>query len=149
MAREGGDRTSAWWHWTHGRFARMGAQRAEPGGDGPAHAWARSSADYKQTPFSGSTPGGWSRSGSGPSSARRASANGNSDEPSHYSVLGLSPTATDSEIKKAFHKLALQFHPDKVPEDEMLLAEEKFKVGLVSVHVRVHVRVCVRVRVCT
>ena len=64
-------------------------------------------------------------------------------------MLGLSPTATDSEIKKAFHKLALQFHPDKVPEDEMLLAEEKFKVGLVSVHVRVHVRVCVRVRVCT
>jgi hypothetical protein len=52
-------------------------------------------------------------------------------------VLGLSPTATDSEIKKAFHKLALQFHPDKVPEDEMLLAEEKFKVGLVSVRVRV------------
>ena len=94
---------------------------------GPAHAWARSSADYKQTPFSGSTPPGWSGSGSGPSSARRAT-NGNRDEPSHYSVLGLSPTATDSEIKKAFHKLALQFHPEKVPEDEILLAEEKFKL---------------------
>jgi curved DNA-binding protein CbpA len=43
-------------------------------------------------------------------------------------VLGVSPTATESEIKKAFHKLALLFHPDKVPEEDKIKTEEKFKL---------------------
>lgn len=31
----------------------------------------------------------------------------------HYKILGLSPSATKEEIKKAYRKLALEWHPDK------------------------------------
>jgi len=53
---------------------------------------------------------------------------GGQTQATHYSGLGVSPTATESEIKKAFHKLALQFHPDKVPEEDKIKTEEKFKL---------------------
>lgn len=42
-----------------------------------------------------------------------------------YLVLGLSKTATDSEIKKSYRKLALQFHPDK---NSAPGADEAFKL---------------------
>jgi len=43
----------------------------------------------------------------------------------YYNILGINKSASVSEIKKAYRKKALQYHPDKNPDDEA--AEEKFK----------------------
>lgn len=44
----------------------------------------------------------------------------------HYVVLGVDRTATDAEIKKAYRKLALEWHPDK-NMDRLEEATTRFK----------------------
>jgi DnaJ domain len=45
---------------------------------------------------------------------------------SHYDVLGVEVTAAVEDIRRAYKRLAMKWHPDKNPGNEKV-AEEKFK----------------------
>ena len=43
----------------------------------------------------------------------------------YYEILEVTRTSTETEIKSSYRRLAMKFHPDRNPDDQ--LAEEKFK----------------------
>ena len=56
-------------------------------------------------------------------------AGGSSNVENCYTMLGITKQATDTEVKKAYRKMAVKYHPDKlqaVSEDIKKLSEEKF-----------------------
>lgn len=45
----------------------------------------------------------------------------------YYNILGLNEKASQEEVKAAYRKLALKYHPDRCPEEKKKECEEKFK----------------------
>lgn len=51
-----------------------------------------------------------------------------SNEDDYYKILGVDPSASDEDIRKAYRKLALVFHPDKNPQGSDMF--QKIRIGM-------------------
>ena len=56
-----------------------------------------------------------------------------SNKKDYYKILGVEKTATAAELKKAYHQLAMKYHPDRNPDNKE--AEAKFKDAAASYEV--------------
>lgn len=54
------------------------------------------------------------------------SSSGSATEETYYDIIGVAKDASQKDIKKAFRKLAVQYHPDKNKEMDKKEAEAKF-----------------------
>ena len=45
-----------------------------------------------------------------------------------YEALGVEKTAKDGELRRAYHRLSLKVHPDRVSQDQVQDATQKFQV---------------------
>lgn len=45
----------------------------------------------------------------------------------YYNVLKVHRTATEEDLKKSYRRLAMKWHPDKNPKEDIKIAEAKFK----------------------
>jgi hypothetical protein len=69
-----------------------------------------------------------------PKGKRRMGTDDRPLETRYYDCLGVGPSATSEEIKKAYRRLAIKLHPDKNRDDND--AEEKFKEISIAYQVR-------------
>jgi hypothetical protein len=80
--------------------------------EGPGGAAGRGGQSHRSQSQGGGNSAGSGQSGSGRQEGRRKP--GERDDAFYYGVLGITPDATEAEIKKAYRNLMRQYHPDRV-----------------------------------
>lgn len=55
---------------------------------------------------------------------------------SYYEVLSISPQASDEDIKRAYRKLALQYHPDRNPHNRQMYEQRFSRINEAYAHLK-------------